>query len=214
MTEKSIELSIIEAIGKSDLKDIFSEGAELALDSLLKDGLIKEIPVIRTLIELYNTGVTIKDYLFTKKLLKFLKQVSQAKKEDYEEFVRKLDSDEKFKRRVGENLILLLDRMDDMGKPEMVGMLFKAYISRQIDYGNYQRLASAVDRVYLPDLDDLKKYYKNTPTSGTNNQGLAALGLLHSEVETRVGASPIVYSISHLGKLLIEICLDDKKIQH
>ena len=57
-----------------------------------------------------------------------------------------------FRKRVEENLLLLLDRLDDMGKPELIGRLFSAYLRQELAYEDFQRLAGSIDRAYMPDL--------------------------------------------------------------
>ena len=48
------------------------------------------------------------------------------------------------RRRVGEALLLLLDRLDDMGKPELVARVFRALIRGQVDRPTFQLMGSAI----------------------------------------------------------------------
>ena len=130
--------------------------------------------------------------------------------EEKKKFLKKLDANPKFRRKVGETLVLLLDRLDDMEKPELVGKLFKAYMLGRIEFPAFQRLAAAVERAYLPDLFELKGYYDGQSSDDAIAQRLASHGLLHFSVEVLIGGGKIRYSISGLGELLVEICWMEK----
>lgn len=64
---KSLEL----AIKNPDLQGLTKDYAELAIDGILDDGILKEIPLIGTLIAAINFGSSINKNITTKKLYKF-----------------------------------------------------------------------------------------------------------------------------------------------
>src|SRR5262245_61944564 len=104
MSSESLDLSLIESIKSSDLKDIAVDLSEIGLDSLLEDGLLKDIPVFGSLVKLYKTGQTIRDALFAKKLLLFLQGISKVSPEQRRATIEKLNASEDFQKQVGENL--------------------------------------------------------------------------------------------------------------
>jgi hypothetical protein len=65
----------------------------------------------------------------------------------------------------GENLVLLLDRLDHMGKAAMVGKAFRAYCIGAIDRQMLGRLTTAIDRILLIDLPQLRRFYLEWETS-------------------------------------------------
>ncbi|EIA08800.1 hypothetical protein [Flavobacterium frigoris] len=50
---------------------------EVGIDSILKNGLLKDIPVISVLSGIWNAGVAIRDHRFSNKLLLFLHDSSK-----------------------------------------------------------------------------------------------------------------------------------------
>jgi len=207
LVDQKLEISLIDSLAHSKLERLAIEGAELTLDNLLGSGLLKDIPIVNTLSAIYSTSVSIRNYLFMKKIIRFLSEITDIAEQERKKFVRQLDKDKEFKRKVGENVILLLERLDDMDKLEIVGKLFKAYILGRIQFTNFQRLASAVERIYLPDLSELKKHYSHESTDDLVSQRLAVNGLLSFSVDVMYGGGKMSYSINELGKLLVEICL-------
>ena len=87
-----------------------------------------------------------------KKLVRFLSSLSSVSSKTRDEFKSRMDADNTFRSRIGEKLLLVLDRLDDMGKPELVARAFQAYMEGQIDYDMFQRLVLAIDKSFYSDL--------------------------------------------------------------
>lgn len=66
---KKIFNSTDQILKKSDLRKITIDIAESLTDSLLNDGLLKEIPLIGTIIGLPQTTISFKDRLLINKLI-------------------------------------------------------------------------------------------------------------------------------------------------
>jgi len=160
MNNQNVEDSLISTLKKSDLKSIGYDVAEVAIDSFLQDGFLKDLPVISFLNSLYKTGIHIRDYFFTKKLLKFLYSLSTLSPQQRTEFIDRLDSDPKYTQKVGESIMLLLDRMDDMNKPILMGRAFKAYALGKINSIELQRINYAIDKILMCDISELEEFSK------------------------------------------------------
>jgi hypothetical protein len=93
MESKSIERSFIETLRKSDLSSVAAAVSELAIDTLLDDGLLRDIPVVSTFRSLWKMGVTIRDWLFVKKLLKFLVELQELDAKVRNAMVAQLEED-------------------------------------------------------------------------------------------------------------------------
>jgi len=75
-----------------------------------------------------------------------------------DKFRVKMEADPAFRRKVGENLILLLERHDHFDKSSLLGKVFAKYISGEIDYDFFLRIATSVDRLPINDLRRLPSY--------------------------------------------------------
>src|SRR5947208_15527036 len=125
---KSTELgaAVVESLATEAATEIAKEYAEIGLDAVLSEGLLKDIPVVNTVVALGKLGISINDRLLIKKLLAFLSNFQTVSAEDRTEMVRKLESDSAYGRKVGEHIIELLDRIESHLKPRMVALVFKA----------------------------------------------------------------------------------------
>lgn len=208
----NLETSLIKSIEQSEIKGIVSNIGEVALDSITDDGVLKDIPVIGTLTKLYSVGATIKGKIFEKKIIKFLVELENISIEKRKDFVSEISSDNQKSQEIGEHLIIILERIDDIDKPTLIAKLFANYIEEKITYEMFQRLSSIIDKAFLPDLFKLKLYINSQPpytswiTTSLENLGLVELTVIdggqYGANETSGGN---VYEISDLGKLLLSI---------
>jgi hypothetical protein len=147
-----ISNSLTETIKKSDLKDMSVDIVEVFTDEFLEEGIIKELPIIKTIFSIYKTGISIKDKLFIKKILYFLNELKSVEINKRTELINKIDSSEAYKTKVGEKLLLILDRVDEYEKAEIIGKLFKGFLNEKIDYDSFVRCSKIVESVVPEDL--------------------------------------------------------------
>ena len=216
-TDEPPEVSLMSTIAESDLSAVAIEIGEVALDGILADGFLREVPVVSSLVGLTRAGVQIANYLLIRKILRFLYHLEDIPAEKRTQFVDQLRRSGTLKQ-VGEQLLLLLHRLDDMQKPELVGRVFRAYLEGRIDHRTYHRLCIAVDRISLQSVPGLIDFYQSAdelahgtfkPDDGTI-QDLVICGLVD------IGYVPGLITDAHglqggtteLGKLFIEIALE------
>jgi hypothetical protein len=153
---ESLDKALIDGLGDSQLIDFAADIADQALDSLLSEGVIKDIPILGHAVKLWRGGVQVQSYLFARKLVLFLSQLDRTPLDTRQEFVQKINTDPKQRRKVGEQLLLLLDRMDDLEKPAILSWAFGAYVAGRISYDTFRKLGHAIDHCALSDLLALK----------------------------------------------------------
>jgi hypothetical protein len=152
-----IENSLIETIETTDLVSINRVLAEVVIDSVLDDGLLKDIPIVNIIVGLGNFGSKIHKGIFLKKILLFLSNLESTSIKQRQDFIKKIEANESYNNKVGEALIMILEKCSDLEKPKIIGILFKASINKKIDYQTFLRLSSMIDRIHIPDLVYLKK---------------------------------------------------------
>ena len=215
----SLETSVVNSISSEQLK-IIPDIAEAGLDSFLDEGLLKELPAIKHLIGFIKAGKNIRDKLFLKKILLFHRELNNVPQENRKKFVDKMEKQENIRRRVGEALLLILERLDDMEKPVLIAKIFASYIKEEIDYTTMKRLITIVDRAVLSDLYFFAMFFDGIET-GTHEhrtiyERLCGLGFLTvtgigGEFLEKIGGSLFNYSMHEDGKLLHEIALKKNK---
>lgn len=144
--------SFSQTLKDSDLQNATIGLAEVFTDSLIEDGIARDIPIIGTVIGLGKASMGIKEILFLKKIIYFiseLKNISAAKRH---EMIDKIDKSGKFRTKVGEKLLYIIDKCEDYEKSQIIALLFSAFLSERISYDEFLRASHIVDQVILEDL--------------------------------------------------------------
>lgn len=212
------EASLLDTIGGENIEGLLSDAGEFSLDMMIQDGVLRDIPIVNTVVGLARIGLGIRDYLFLKKTVRFLRNLRDIPVQERNEFIKKLDGEKGFRENVQENLFLLLHRLDDMQKPDMLGKIFKAYLKGQIDFDVYQKLCTAVDRIKIQNIPHLIEFYREYDSTNFNDlfhreigedafQDLIACGLVDMRFMPSVLLDESFDSsrIADLGKLFVEI---------
>lgn len=148
--------SLVETLRSSELAPLSGELAEAALDGILEDGVLKDLPVVGSLIALYKTGQSVRDHLFTKKLMTFLGGVQQLSKQERAVVLGKVAANPEA---AGELLLLALERMDSMEKPALLAKTFCLLADGHITAAEFHSLRRVIDVVHLDDLPEITDFY-------------------------------------------------------
>lgn len=190
-----INKNFIASLFPKDIGKILEDFGEVAIDSMMKDGVLKDIPIIGTILNLAKTGIALKERHMIQKLLIFLKNLEDISEEDKQKFTDKLNADGKFAEDISGKLLLIIDRLDETEKAKIVANIFKLYVYGIIEQQMYLRLTLIVERGFLNDLQILhvavdnefhqrydKTDHKNFHNSCTQHS-LFSLGLLQALVK-------------------------------
>lgn len=149
---KGIQSSFDKTLRESDLTGLTLDYSEIGIDSFLSEGVLKEIPVAKTIYSLARVGANVRDYLFLKKILTFLQGIDKVSPAQRSKMINEIDKSNKFGIKVGEKLLYLIDSCDDHEISAQVAKLFKAFLEEDIDYDSFLDTSSIVRRVAPSDL--------------------------------------------------------------
>jgi hypothetical protein len=149
---KDYSNSLEETLKDSNIQNISVGLAEVVLDTLIDDGIAKDIPIIGTVVGLGKAVLGIKERLFLKKIIYFLSELSSIPANKRKQMIDKINSSAKFRVCVGEKLLFIIDRCEDHEKAQFIARMFAAFICQKISYEDFLRSASIIDRIMLKDL--------------------------------------------------------------
>ena len=150
---KSLSNSFERTLKDTNLHDVSISLAEVLTDSFLEDGLAKEIPIIGTVVGLGKSAIGIKENLFLKKIIYFISEIKNVPASKRQEMIDKIDTSNRFRIRVGEKLLYIIDKCDDHEESEIVACLFSAFLSEHISYAEFLRASHIVSQVITEDLE-------------------------------------------------------------
>ena len=85
--ENSIEIKLIDEISKDNILKISEGISEVALDSLIEDGILKDFPGISFITGTIKTTLHIREKIFAKKILTFLSSLKDIPNEKRQLFI-------------------------------------------------------------------------------------------------------------------------------
>ena len=217
--------ALLNDVTRDNLGDLISDISEVVFDQFMNEGVLKELPIIGTVIKFYRASVGFRESLLIEKLRKLLNEIKHIPARKRKEYINKLEENPSYSHTVGQRLIMIIDQLDDMDKPSIIGKLFKAAINEDITYEMFLRLSSIVQKAFLPDLlklkavPDLKKLSTLTKEQyvtlgvmsiGINPQGKkmiipSSIGLAASSKDL----PSLTYEVNSIGKKLIMFGLND-----
>lgn len=201
--------SLVSTINDKGAADVLADAAEAALDDLMTDGVLKNVPIVGSLIKVAKAGFGISDYIFLKKVARFLYELRDVPEADRHEFIGLMQTDADHKRKVGEALVLLLDRMDDMSKPGLLARAFKAYLQGRITYDTFRRIGFAIDTLFLGFLELIADPRRLSDMPQDVQWNLASSGILTPSgmPANRSGVNFPSYSLTEFGTVFRDIVL-------
>jgi len=206
---------LTETIKDNNFQDVIKDLGETAIDAVLNEGVLKEIPILGSILGLGRATMSIQDKLFTKKLLAFLLQLKNTDVDSRKVQIEKIDTDPNYKTKVGEKLLHIIDKCEDSEKATYIGKLFQCYIEEKMDYENFLRASKCIELTFLHDLKGfIKDKWNNMEMEEAGD--LVGAGLM-AAIYTRgeqtwdnVGNGTLKVKVSPIGKLIQDL-LDDKK---
>jgi hypothetical protein len=206
--------TLTETIKDDNFQGVITDLGETALDAVLDEGVLKEIPLIGSIFGLAKATMSIQDKLFTKKILTFLLQLKNTDPDSRKKQIEKIDSDPEYKTKVGEKLLYIIDKCEDNEKAIYLGQLFQCYIEEKINYEDFLRASKCIELTFLY---DLKRFIKDKWDNMDMEEAgdLVGSGLMVAiytpgeQTWDKVGSGSLRVKASPIGKLIQQL-LDDK----
>jgi hypothetical protein len=210
MTNKLPDL-LTETIKEKNFQDVVADLGEIALDAVLNEGILRDIPLLGSFLGLSNATLSIQDKLFTKKILSFLLELKNTDVDSRRTQIEKIDRDPNYKTKVGEKLLYIIDKCEDSEKATYIGKLFRFYIEEKMTYEEFLRASKSVELTFLYDLKRfIKEKWDNMEMEEAGD--LVSSGLMVAIYTPSDGLRPseLKVIVSSIGKL-IQRFFDDQQ---
>ena len=169
-----------EIIKSKDLKDISSDLVEKVLDNQITDEVVKEIPILKTIVAVKNIYNSYTDRIFIKKAMSVLLELGELNEDEKETFLEDLeDGDET----AVEKILMSVDKLETLKKCKVFGRLCKLKARGEFYAEEFLRLTNIIQRAYLDDLILVKNFERLERKEIYEEEyyPLIALGLIHQE---------------------------------
>ena len=201
-------------MGSEHLGSTLRDFAEMVLDPLVNEGVLRDLPFFNTFYNFHKTYGTIKQQQFTNTIKNFWEELSNLSSEERREFVEWMNQNPKQKAVVGETLLLLIDREDSVEKPLIIARLLEHCSLGNISDENLRELVRKVNRVYnMSDLNYLTSFTSGIQSNPDIAESLKNAGLLNwAGIDFGYVGQPSsagnMYELNEYGKMLLKYGLD------
>jgi hypothetical protein len=139
--------------------DISIDYSELCLDSFLKDGILKEISTISSIVGFYNIGNSLIDRYKVKKILTFFQEFhsKNIESDKLTRFKIKISQDLTYQNKIVETVILFNERFLQVEKSKILANLIIAHIEEKIGWDELQDILIALEIINPKGFDLLRK---------------------------------------------------------
>ena len=146
---------------KDEIISLIEEGGEFALDSILPDGIVRDLPIIGPAFSLIKIGKDIHDRVFIEKLKSFMQDID--KNQEWKEKFRDVDECNK----ISKQLLYVVDSCDDDDKLRLIGLIFNCFVNGDIDRTQYFYIVNIISKSFYPflkvllEIDETDARFKN-----------------------------------------------------
>ena len=144
--------------------DVLQDYAEIGIDSFFDNDIVKNIPVVKTIVSAKKVFDNITDRNLLKNLVIFINELNSGviDREKLARHKKKLEDPKKAEKELGMFLILLNQTFNNE-KSILYGKIYKAYINQKINWDEVVEFSEIVSRMFIQDLSILKELYLKKP---------------------------------------------------
>lgn len=94
---------------------------------------------------------SVRDALFTKKLISFLSELSDVSVEQRRSMIESIDNSNDYKIKVGEKLIYIIEKAEDHYTSKIIAIFFSEFLSGKITYNQFLKISRIIDSMFIDD---------------------------------------------------------------
>lgn len=165
-----------------NITDITEDYAEIGIDIFIENDLIKEIPIIKTLVNIFKIGKNIRDKNLLKQTLIFMQEFNKGniEEEKLKKYKNEIENDRKKCEEELERVLWLLNSFIDKEKSIMLSRLFKEYVRQTITWDEFCEYSEIINRLFVQDIKILREIYLEELRDTTNIKDIYRVERLNS----------------------------------
>jgi hypothetical protein len=205
--------SLVDSLSSREVIELAVTLPDAALSDLTSETVLGNIPIFGAIYNFSKGLLSIADHFFLRKIAYFLAGCEKKDSAKKTKFEQQLAIDHKLRAKVGEDLLLILESLDNYEKAKILAKIFQARLRGDIDENTFFKLATAIKNASIADLRALEFSYKRIATydpkggkpfsdtlDGATAQSLFNVGLVRAE-----GVTETLYLHNDLGVQLLTL---------
>lgn len=203
---------------KNELLSLSTNLGEIALDSILSDGIFKDIPIVGSLISFGKLTYSISDYFLLTRIIHFINELDLKTQDEIDKFKKKYFKDKDYNK-IGSKILLAIEKADEQKKLKWLAKCLRLLIDRKITRSNFMRLTTIITNAFVEDVEKLKVFDEREEITSENDiietyilDQLFSLGLLEMHGFDAGDISGVnsgtVYALNEFGKIVNDKILE------
>ena len=143
---------------KSPSFDLLADLGETAIDELLSNDVIKDIPILGTAINLARTVIGLRERAFLNKLRLFVQSLPHQSDDERSKLCSAIANDCDSRDKVGEAIFSTLEQADSTVKVQYIGLVFAAFLREYISDRELRELCYSIR---ITQVDDLVEFIES-----------------------------------------------------
>ncbi|MGZ2372027.1 hypothetical protein ACXR6G_19825 [Ancylomarina sp. YFZ004] len=201
-------------IEKTEILSLSKDLGETAIDSLLDDGLFKDIPFIGAGISVVKLIKSASDRILLTKIIHFINNLNLKNQVEIDEFKENYFKNSDYKK-IGSKILLILERADNATKIKWLAKSLRLFIDNDLDKKQFLRLSSIINSAYTEDVQQIKIFDQRAEITSQNDlidtyilDHCFSIGLLESHGLDGGGVARVnsgtIYALNSFGKIMKE----------
>lgn len=216
--------TIMHAVSDPNFQEIASDIGDKAIEKYKVNTPLEGVEGVSLSAKVVDYIINVRQQSFFLKISRFLFQLDDISESKRLEFRKQLEENPKYRQRVGEVIILTLEKADRLEKADITGIVMKAMINRKVESSMGLRLISIVDRAFLDDLVWLHIFIERDSITNNGNileayvcEHLFVLGLISfggingGDFSGDSGGN--IYNLTSAGRAMLDIVFKEKLMQ-
>ena len=174
---------------KEEIMSLLTDYGEITLDMFLRDGIIKELPIVGSTFSVVKISADIRDRIFVEKLKSFIENIEKNTK--WQEKFSDIEECSK----ISKQLLYIVDSCDDDKKLKLIGMAFNYLVKGEMNKDDYFFTVNMISKSFYPYLEmllDIDESDERFPNDGTKYHYDGIAHLLNIGALDYDGQTPIL----------------------
>lgn len=198
-----------------DYSDILVDFIDDSFESLLENKALQKIPICRTLLVSFKTGLALQERNFMRQTRIFSLALNDGSltEEQIAAYRKKVFKNQKRTLQELERILIVLNQQIDVQHSQILGLFYRAYVDQKIDWNTFCELDEINRRMFTSDYDVLFNFelFEETETQHADRyriDRLASLGLLQpmegKQTWGDVENGTTKYELSSIGEIFYQ----------
>lgn len=157
-------------------QDLFADLTEVGLDTLQENEIIKEIPILGSVVNIARGVNSYRERVFLNKIKIFVEKIGTTTEEQRKRLVDESQKSEQSKSRLGDAVFTTIEQSDSVFKIELMAVAFEAFLKKEFDEYYLRSLSHIIKNTFSDDL----RYIIETKASAIDYYAFVGTGLVDS----------------------------------